>query len=245
MNRVEIEATLREKKVAARNLKKSGKIPAIVYGKQTKSMPIEIKIKDIEKTVKTLEEGTLLITLKLKEKDKQEEKTVVIKEVQRDPKTDEIIHADFHQISENEKAVFKVPVFAKGVAEGVKMGGILEHSFREISLRCLPKDLPSKIEVDISNLKIGHSLTIGDIQLPEGVEVMDDKNRVLFAVVTHKIEEEKPAEAAAAAAAPELAQPELIRKERKEEEVVEEEGKKEAPNKETPKKEAAKKEEKK
>lgn len=241
MNRVEIEATLREKKVAAKKLKKTGKIPAIVYGKQTKSMPIEIKIKDIEKTVKTLEEGTLLITLKLKEKDKQEEKTVVIKEVQRDPKTDEIIHADFHQISENEKAIFKVPVFAKGVAEGVKMGGILERSLRELTLRCLPKDLPSKIEVDISNLKIGYSLNIGDIQLPEGVEVMDDKNRVLFAVVTHKIEEEvKPGEAAAAAAAPEMAQPELIRKERKEEEVVEEEG-----QKETPKKEATKKEEKK
>ncbi|MCX8092962.1 MAG: 50S ribosomal protein L25 [Candidatus Goldbacteria bacterium] len=240
MNRLEIEATLREKKVAAKKLKKSGKIPAIVYGKQTKSMPIEIKIKDIEKTVKTLEEGTLLITLKLKEKDKEEEKTVVIKEVQRDPRTDEIIHADFHQISENEKSVFKVPVFAKGVAEGVKMGGILEHSLREISLRCLPKDLPPKIEVDITSLKIGHSLTIGDIQLPEGVEVMDDKNRVLFAVVTHKIEEApKPGEIAAAVT-PEMAQPELIRKERKEEEVKEE------PSQDLAKeKEAAKKEEKK
>ncbi len=242
MNRMEIEATLREKKVAAKKLKKSGKIPAIVYGKQTKSMPIEIKIKDIEKTVKTLEEGTLLITLKLKEKDKQEEKTVVIKEVQRDPRTDEIIHADFHQISENEKSIFRVPVFAKGVAEGVKMGGILEHSLRELSLRCLPKDLPPKIEVDISSLKIGHSLSIGDIQLPEGVEVMDDKNRVLFAVVTHKIEEEpKPGEGAAIAATPELAQPELIRKERKEEEIVEEP----AQAKETAKKETQKKEEKK
>ncbi len=241
MNRVEIEATLRERKVAARKLKKDGKIPAIVYGKQTKSMPIEIKIKDIEKTVKTLEEGTLLITLKLKEKDKQEEKTVVIKEVQRDPRTDEIIHADFHQISENEKAIFRVPVFAKGVAEGVKMGGILEHSLRELSLRCLPKDLPSRIEVDISSLKIGHSLTIGDVQLPDGVEVMDDKNRVLFAVVTHKVEEEvKPAEAGVAAT-PEIAQPELIRKERKEEEVVEEQ----ASAKDTAKKEAGKKEEKK
>ncbi|MBP7792003.1 MAG: 50S ribosomal protein L25 [Candidatus Goldbacteria bacterium] len=221
MNRVELEATLRDKKVEAKKFRKTGKIPAIVYGKQTKSMPIEIKVKDIEKTVKTLEEGALLITLKLKEKDKEEEKTVVIKEVQRDPKTDEIIHADFHQISENEKAIFRVPVFATGTAEGVKMGGILEHSLRELELRCLPKDLPSKIEVDISALKIGHSLAIGDVKLPDGVEVVDDKNKVLFAVVTHKVEEVKPEEAAAAVA-PETAQPELIRKERKEEEVTEE-----------------------
>ncbi|MCX7698727.1 MAG: 50S ribosomal protein L25 [Candidatus Goldbacteria bacterium] len=245
MNRLEIEATFREKKVAAKKLKKSGKIPAIVYGKQTKSMPIEIKIKDIEKTVKTLEEGTLLITLKLKEKDKEEEKTVVIKEIQRDPRTDEIIHADFHQISENEKSIFRVPVFAKGVAEGVKMGGILEHSLRELSLRCLPKDLPSKIEVDITSLKIGHSLTIGDIQLPEGVEVMDDKNRVLFAVVAHKVEEaSKPGEVAVGVT-PEMAQPELIRKERKEEEVKEEPSQSQAKEKEAAKKETTKKEEKK
>lgn len=221
MNRVEIEATLREKKVAAKKLKKLGKIPAIVYGKQTKSMPIEIKVKDITKTVKTLEEGALLITLKLKDKDNQEEKTVVIKEVQRDPITDEIIHADFHQISENEKTIFRVPVFAKGVAEGVKMGGILEHSLRELSLRCSPKELPSKIEVDISSLKIGQSLTIGDIQLAEGVEVMDDKNRVLFAVVAHKSEELKSAEGSTAAATPETSQPELIKKERKKEEIEE------------------------
>lgn len=240
MNTMEIEATLREKKVAAKKLKKSGKIPAIVYGKQTKSLPIEIKIKDIEKTVKTLEEGTLLITLKLKDNDKQEEKTVIIKEVQRDPITDEIIHADFYQISEKEKSIFKVPVFAKGVAEGVKMGGILEHSLRELTIRCLPKDLPAKIEVDITSLKIGHSLTIGDIKLPEGVEVMDDKSRVLFAVVTHKAEEvQKPGEVAGTT--PELAQPELIRKERKaetEEAGEEKEGAKK--EKESPKKEEKK-----
>jgi large subunit ribosomal protein L25 len=241
MNRVELDATLRDKKVEAKKFRKTGKIPAIVYGKQTKSMPIEIKVKDIEKTVKTLEEGALLITLKLKEKDREEEKIVVIKEVQRDPKTDEIIHADFHQISENEKTIFRVPVFAIGTAEGVKLGGILEHSLRELELRCLPKDLPSKIDVDISALKIGHSLTIGDVKLPDGVEVMDDKNKVLFAVVTHKIEEEVKPEEAAVTAAPEMAQPELIRKERKEEGDVEDA----AQGKEPAKKEPPKKEEKK
>ena len=125
MKKVELEATVREGRITAKKLRKDGKVPAVVYGKETKSMPIEIKVKDIEKTVKTLSEGTLLITLKLKDKGKEEEKTVVIREVQRDPKTEEIIHTDFHQISETEKSMFKLPIFTTGLAEGVKIGGVL------------------------------------------------------------------------------------------------------------------------
>ncbi|HDQ26247.1 MAG TPA: 50S ribosomal protein L25 [bacterium] len=209
MKKVELEASVREGKMAARKLKREGKVPAVVYGKETKSMPIEIKVKDIEKTVKYLAEGTLLITLKLTDKDKKEEKTVVIQEVQRDPRTEEIVHTDFHQLNENEKAVFHVPVFSTGVSEGVKIGGMLEHPIREVIVRCLPANLPEKFMVDITGLKIGQDFTIGELPVPEGVEIMDDGNKVLFAVVAHKVEEEKaPAEGEAAAAA--SAEPEVI-----------------------------------
>jgi len=214
MKRVEMEAAVRAGRATARKLKKEGKVPAVIYGKETKSMPIEIKIKDIEKTVKTLSEGTLLITLKLKEQGKEEEKTVVIQEVQRDPKTEEIIHTDFHQISEKEKSVFHVPVFTTGLAEGVKIGGTLEFITRELEIRCLPKDLPSKFEVDVSALNIGGDIKVGDIKAPEGVEIMTSKEKVVCAVVSHKVEEEKKPEEAAAAAGAEPAQPEVIKKER-------------------------------
>ncbi|MCE5301011.1 MAG: 50S ribosomal protein L25 [Spirochaetia bacterium] len=224
MERVTMEAELRDGSVPARKLKKDGKVAAVVYGKETKSMPIEIKIRDIEKTVRTLSEGTLLITLKLTGKGQNEEKLVVIQEVQRDPMTDEIIHTDFHQISETEKTVFKVPVFPTGIAEGVKIGGILEHITRELNIRCIPKDLPAKLEVDVSPLKIGQSITIGEMKLAEGLEVMDPKAKTVFTVVSHKIEEEPTAAAAVpgaegAAAAPGAegaagAEPELIKKER-------------------------------
>ncbi len=217
MKRVEMEATIREGRIASKKMRKDGKVPAVVYGKETKSMPIEIKVKDIEKTVKTLSEGTLLITLKLKDKGKEEEKVVVIQEVQRDPRTEEIIHTDFHQISENEKTHFHVPIFTTGLAEGVKIGGVLEFITREVEIKCLPKDLPSKFEVDTTPLKIGNDLKVGDLKIPDGVELMTAKEKVICSVVSHKVEEEpKPEDAAAAAAAAgaEAAQPELIKKER-------------------------------
>lgn len=219
MKKVEMEATVREGRVPSRKMRKEGKVPAVVYGKETKSMPIEIKVKDIEKTVKTLAEGTLLITLKLTDKGKQEEKIVVIQEVQRDPKTEEIIHTDFHQISENEKSMFKVPIFTTGLSEGVKIGGVLEFITREVDLRCLPKDLPSKVEVDITMLHIGQDIKVADLKLPEGVELMTAKEKVVCSVVSHKVEEApKPGEAVpgaeGAAAGAEGAQPEVIKKER-------------------------------
>ncbi|MGD0566666.1 MAG: 50S ribosomal protein L25 [Candidatus Goldiibacteriota bacterium] len=222
MEKVVLDAASREGKAEGRKMKKDGKIPAVVYGKETKSMPIEIKIRDIEKTVKHLSEGTLLITLKLTGKGMNEEKIVVIQEVQRDPKTDEIIHADFKQISEKEKSIFKVPVFSTGLSEGVKIGGVLEFITREIQVRCLPKDLPQKFEMDVTSLMIGNDFTVEDIKVPEGVEIMTGKDKVVFTVVSHKIEEEpKPGEAGAVEATAETAQPELIKKERATEEGAE------------------------
>lgn len=211
MDKVILEGIVREGKVESRKSRKEGKVPAVVYGKETKSMPIEIKIKELEKTVKHLSEGTLLITLKLTGKGMNEEKIVVIQEVQRDPSTEEIIHADFKQISEKEKSIFKLPIFSTGISEGVKLGGNLEFVTRSLQVRCLPKDLPSKIEVDITSLKIGNDITVGELAKIEGVEVMTDPKKVVFTVVAHKVEEvAAPVEGAAVAA--EGAQPELIKK---------------------------------
>ncbi len=222
MEKVTIDAKIRTENESIKKIRKEGKIPAIVYGKETKTMPVEIKVKDIEKTVSSLKEGALLITLKLIDKENAEEKTVIIQEVQRDPVTDKIIHADLKQVSLKEKSIFKVPVVTTGIPEGVKLGGVLEHIMREIPVRCLPDNLPSKFELDITFLKIGQDIKLKDIKVPEGVEIMEDAGKVVLTVIApHKEEEVKPEQAAIAAPT----EPELIRKERAtEEEKAEGEG---------------------
>jgi len=211
MEKVTMEAAVRDGKATARKLKKDGKIPAVIYGKETKSMPIEIKIKDIEKTVKTLSQGTILITLKLTDKNKNEEKIVSIKEISRNPVTDEITHADLYQVPANEKSKFQVPVFGSGVPEGVKEGGVLEHMARSVTVRCLPDKLPARFDLDLSPIKIFQSITVKDLKVPEGVEILDDANMILFAVKTMKTIEEPVPGAAPAAGAEAAKEPEVIK----------------------------------
>jgi len=188
MEKVTIEAEVRQENASVKKLKKEGKIPAVIYGKETKTMPIEIRIKDIEKTVKTLQEGTILITLKLTDHDKKEEKTVIIKEVSRHPVTDEIIHADLHAVTDSKKGRFEVPVFTTGLAEGVKAGGVLEHIARHINVKCFPKDLPSRIDLDVSALMINDEIKVSDIKLKEGVEIMDNPKFPVVIVKGIKVE---------------------------------------------------------
>jgi large subunit ribosomal protein L25 len=188
MEKLTMDAQVRLAESTPKILKKDGKIPAVVYGKETKSMPIEIRVKDIEKTVKTLAEGTLLITLTLTDHDKKEEKTVIIKEIMRNPVTDEIVHADFHQISEKSVTKFKVPVFTTGSPEGVKSGGVMQHIIRKISVKCLPKDLPAKYEIDVTSLKINDEMKIGMLPAISGVEILDNPKLSIVVVKGVKVE---------------------------------------------------------
>ncbi|MEI7640230.1 MAG: 50S ribosomal protein L25 [bacterium] len=213
MEKLTIEATVRENNLSSKRLRKDGKVPAILYGKETKSQPIEIKIKDIQKTVKKVNEGSLLITLKLIDNNKSEEKIVVIREVQRDPVTDEIIHADFNQISEKEKSLFKIPLSFTGTSQGVKDGGVMEFIHRKISVRCLPADLPEAITIDTTPYKIGQDFSIKDLVLGAKVEIMQAPKTVIFTVLAPQKHETEVVAAVPEAAAQ---QPDVIKKERAE-----------------------------
>jgi large subunit ribosomal protein L25 len=109
---------------------------------------------------------------------------------------------DFHEIAENEKVTVKIPVETTGEAEGVKtQGGVLEHVLFKISIRGLAKDLPEFVTVDVSHLKIGEAIHLGEIKAPPGVEIVGDKQIPVIAVAAPRTEEEEAAEAAEAAAA--------------------------------------------
>jgi large subunit ribosomal protein L25 len=112
-----------------------------------------------------------------------------------------VLHVDFHEIAETEKVTISIPVETLGEAEGVKtQGGVLEHVLFKIKARGLAKDIPEFITVDVSHLKIGEAVHLGEIKAPAGVELIGDKQIPVIAVAAPRTEEEEAAEAAEAAA---------------------------------------------
>lgn len=202
------------RRAGAKKLRTAGRIPAIIYGRQAKPQTLEVISKEIENLIHHAVSENLLVDLAVKD-DSRPNRLALLQEVQHHPLSGNILHVDFHEVAENEKVTIQVPVEATGEAIGVKTdGGVLEHVLFKIKVRALPKDLPELLTVDVSNLKIGQAIHLGEIPAPAGVEVIGDKNIPVIAVAAPRTEEEEAADAAAAAAAP--GEVEMI-KEKKEE----------------------------
>lgn len=224
-------------KAVAKKLRREGLIPAVVYKGGKDALSLKLAVGDMEKVLHTKAGENVIITLKISGDKAAKDKTVVVKEIQRDPVKDAILHVDFNEISLTEMLKVNVPLAIKGEAPGVKKdGGTLEHVIWELQVECLPTDIPEKIEVDVANMNIGDSVFVKNITVPEGVKILNDPELIALIVKPPKVEAPKEEVAAEGAA-----EPELIRKKKEEEEP--EEGAKEAAPKEA--KEAAKKEEKK
>lgn len=209
-------------KNASRRIRRNDMIPAILYGKNEASVPLTLKKKDIFEILKS-ETGENTV---FKVSFDTETKNIMIKELQSDPVTDEILHADLIQIAMDEAIRVSVPVIAVGEAVGVKgEGGFVDFHTRELDIECLPKDIPEHIEIDISNLHLRQSFKAGDITLQEDIKFLSDPDAILVLIEVPakeeeiEVEEEEEEEVIA-----EGEEPEVIKKE-KEKEV--EEGKKE------------------
>lgn len=239
MEKVILKAEVREGsgKTTAKDLRKKNIIPAVVYKDGKDAIKLQLDAKDIREVLHTKAGENVIVTLKITGADaKTKDKTVLIKEVQREPIKDKILHVDFNEISLTDVLKVNVPLAAHGEAIGVKTdGGTLEHVMWELQVECLPTNIPAKIEVDVSGLKIGDAVYVKNITVPEGVKVLTDPELIAMIVKPPKVE--VPKEEAAAEAS---AEPELIRKKKE----VEEEGG-EAKKEEAPKAPEVKKEEKK
>jgi large subunit ribosomal protein L25 len=221
MKEVVLKAKPREMlgKEKAKKLRKNGIIPAVVYGLETKTIPLEIEAKTFNALLRGGLGENVIITLELDDQN-DGKKQVLIREVQRDPVRGDIVHVDFHQISLTQKITIEVPIHLVGTPEGVKEGGILQHALREIKVECLPTAIPEKFEVDVSGLKIGDSIHVADLKV-ENATILSDLQGSIASVVPPTIFKE--AEAAPAAAE---AEPEVIG-EKKEEKAEGEEGEEE------------------
>ena len=235
MEQVKLEAKARKEtgKEVVKREREKGIIPAVVYRKGEKTTPLFLNRKAMEKALHTSAGENALINLKIEGDEKAKPRTCIIKEIQHDPLSGNILHVDFNEISLTEAIKVEVPLVSKGESAGVKQdGGVLEHLLWEIQVECLPTDIPQKLEVDVSNLKIGDALFVRDIAVPKGVKILNDPEVRIFAV--EKPVEIKPEELAAAAeTAP--TEPEVL-KQKKPEEIAAEEAEK-AEKKEKEKKE--------
>lgn len=231
MDFVELKASLREEKGKEKNkkLRNAGMVPGVVYRKGEAALSLKVDSKSLSKVLHTDAGENVIIKLFVEEDKKKKERIVVIKELQRNPFKDVLVHLDLNEISLTETLKVKVPLMAKGEAIGVKQeGGVLQHIIWEVEIECLPTNIPDKLEVDITNLKMGETLSIKDVTPPEGVKILGDPESIVVSVEHVKTVEET---VAAPAAEGEALEPELIR-EKKEKEDAEEDEKAEAPKQE-------------
>ena len=195
-----------EGKGASRRLRRRGKVPAILYGGHLEARPLTL---DHEKLVLMLDNERFYSTiLSLKVGDQSQ--AAVLKDVQRHPFKNVVLHVDFQRVDENEKIRISIPLHFKGeaVAPGVKtQGGIVSHMRTEVEVSCLPKDLPEFIEVDLSGLSINDSIHLSQLKIPDGVQLIELAKEDAAVVAIHSPRAEEPEPVAAAAAAAEGAAP--------------------------------------
>lgn len=173
-------------KKAAKELRREGRIPAVIYGHEFDTMSLSIDEKAFMTVIRQQRGLHGLFNLKI-EGMKDGEHTVVIKEVQRDPIKDNILHVDFQRIRKGEELTAEVSLSFTGEPVGVKEGGILQHYLYEVTVHCLPKDLPDFIVVDVTNLQVKDNLRINDLEQIEGVKYVNSPEEIVVAVAPKRV----------------------------------------------------------
>ena len=198
-------------RTALKAVRSAGRVPGILYGKAedktVRSRPIEIDAKKLKTLLHHSTSENVLVDVEVTDASgaKVDQHLAILSEIQHHPIKDYIIHIDLHEIAQNEILHAEVPVVSIGEPDGVKNGGgLLETMIRNVRVACLPRNLPEAITVDVSALKIGDSVHVSELVLPEGVTVTNPPELPVFSVFAPK-EEVTPAPGS------EVAQPEVIK----------------------------------
>jgi large subunit ribosomal protein L25 len=199
----ELVAEFRETqgKGASRRLRHDGKVPAILYGGHLDARALTLSHQKLSLMLENERFYSTILNLKVG----NDSQAAILKDVQRHPYKNAIVHVDFQRVEENEKIRIKIPLHFKGesVSPGVKtQGGIVSHMRNDVEVSCLPKDLPEFIEVDLSNLSLNESIHLSQLTIPSGVQLVDLAKEDSAVVAIHSPRAEEPEPTAAAAATP-------------------------------------------
>lgn len=195
----------------ARTARREGRIPGILYGHGEESIPLSVDARDLKKLVHTISVENTIVDLDLQ--GTAQPYKVLIRELQRHPFRDEFVHIDFFHVAMDEKIYVEVPIILHGTPEGVKnKGGILDHQLRELEVYCLPGNIPERIDLDVSELDIGDSIHVRDLDIPD-IEVESELDRAVVTILPPTVIEETAEEVEAR----EAMEPEVIGRVREEE----------------------------
>jgi large subunit ribosomal protein L25 len=176
-------------KGSARRLRADGRIPGIVYGSGLANVAISLDPAELDGIIKTSHGGVNTL-IDLKGAPEVAGKTVLVKDLQREPVYGVLVHADLYELDQTKKVRVSVPIHLTGIAAGVTMGGLLDHALRELEVDCLASLIPDEFVIDVSELEQGNSLHVFDLVMPEGVEAHTDRELPIVSVVAPKAEEE-------------------------------------------------------
>ncbi len=179
----------------AKTLRKAGRLPAVVYGRTGTALSIDLDAKEFAAGVRGISESTI-VALNIDGATKQ----AFVKDAQHDILTGTVYHVDFYEVESGNVLRARVPLHIVGTAAGTREGGILEVPMHELEVECLPKDLPEKVDVDISALKANQSIHVRDLVLGAGVRVLTSSDQVVALVKFAKADQSEAAPAEAAAA---------------------------------------------
>ncbi len=211
MSETTIEVQKRDNagKSAARQLRRADLVPAVLYGGGRESVSIQVPKKQLIELFKDGGHENRIFLLKLAGTDK--DRHAMIRDLQLDPMTNQIVHVDFQRILMTERVRVKVHLVLDGTPYGVKTeGGLLDFVNREIEIECLPAAIPQEVHVDVTALRVGQHLEAGALTLPKGVELTSDADLVIVSIKHARTE-------VAEAAAPAAAEPEVVARGKKEE----------------------------
>jgi len=194
MQQKQLNVELRSKtgKGISRRLRNADMVPGVVYGKDMDPMPVSFKYRELHAAMAGQGGQNNIITLI--GGGNLDQSMAIIVDLQRDAIKGTYQHVDMHRINMNEKLRVTVPVLLKGTAIGTKEGGLLDLAHHELHVECLPGNIPDAIEIDITDLKVAHSIHVGEISLPDGVKLLDNPKTPVVSVLG-RAKEETPAAA--------------------------------------------------
>lgn len=189
MKTIKLKAEARKEsgKGFARRLREEGFVPAIFYGYKVESQMIKISASDLIKLIEKERSETSFIKLSIKEGDKKTEKISVIKDLQIDTIKRKPVHVDFYEIKMDREVTLDIPIILIGEPVGVEEGGELQQVKRDLKVSGLPAAIPESVELDISALKIGDSIKVGDVELAEGIKCLDTEDGAIATVATKRV----------------------------------------------------------